>query len=72
MDSSRYFNVLNSKHTIWIGNLAETMGEFDRAFSAFESALRNNPYSIPALTQLASLSRARDAFPKVYSLHVSL
>ena len=41
------------------------MNEPDRAMSAYESALRHNPYSIPALTQIAALCRAREQYGKV-------
>ncbi|KAJ3037276.1 hypothetical protein HDV00_001841 [Rhizophlyctis rosea] len=40
------------------------MNEPDRAMSAYESALRHNPYSIPALTQIAALCRAREQYGK--------
>ncbi|RUP15234.1 hypothetical protein BC936DRAFT_139618 [Jimgerdemannia flammicorona] len=46
------------------GNLAELMMDFDRAMSCYESALRHNPYSIPALTQIASLFRIREQFAR--------
>ncbi len=47
------------------GNLAESMGEFDRAFASFESALRCNPMSVPAMKQLAGFYKNREQYPKV-------
>ena len=47
------------------GSLSELMGEHDRALEAYENALRHNPYSVKALTQVASLCRIREQFPKV-------
>ncbi|RUS19173.1 hypothetical protein BC937DRAFT_87888 [Endogone sp. FLAS-F59071] len=40
------------------------MSDFDRAMSCYESALRHNPYSIPALTQIAALFRIREQFAR--------
>ena len=48
-----------------IGTAAELMQEYDRAMSAYESALRHNAYSIAALSSIASLCRGREQFPKV-------
>lgn len=47
-----------------IGSLAESLGEYDRAIAAYESALRFNPYSVAVLTQLASIYRLKEFFPK--------
>lgn len=44
------------------GNLAEMMTDYDKAMSCYESALRHNPYSIVALSQIASLCRGREQF----------
>jgi len=33
-----------------VGNLAEMMGDHDKAINSYESALRHNPYSILALS----------------------
>jgi hypothetical protein len=41
------------------------MGELDRAFAAFESALRCNPMSLPAMKQLAGFYKNREQYPKV-------
>lgn len=48
-----------------LGNLAELMSDYDKATSCYESALRHNPYSIAALTQIASLCRGREQFGRV-------
>lgn len=50
---------------IYLGNLAELMTDYDKATSCYESALRHNPYSVPALTQIASLCRGREQFGRV-------
>lgn len=44
------------------GNLAEMMTDYDKAMSCYESALRHNPYSVVALSQIASLCRGREQF----------
>ncbi|KAJ2473741.1 glucose repression mediator protein [Coemansia sp. RSA 2322] len=51
---------------VWmqIGSLAEVMGEFDRALVAYDNALRHNPYSQAALTQIANIYRGREEFEK--------
>ena len=43
------------------------MNDPDRAENAYEHALRHNPDSERALTQVASIARARDDFIKVGS-----
>ncbi|KAI8049440.1 uncharacterized protein B0P05DRAFT_582070 [Gilbertella persicaria] len=40
------------------------MTDWERAMNAYESALRHNPYSIPALSHMASLCRGREQFSK--------
>ncbi|KAG0260436.1 glucose repression mediator protein [Mortierella polycephala] len=51
---------------VWlqIGSLAESMGEYDRAMAAYESALRHNYHSIGAMNLIAELYRTRENFPK--------
>jgi hypothetical protein len=41
------------------------MTDYDRAMTCYESALRHNPYSIIALSQIASLCRGREQFARV-------
>ncbi|CCJ28300.1 unnamed protein product [Pneumocystis jirovecii] len=53
---------INEETWMHIGRLAEQMGEYDRALSSYESALRQNPYSIGAMLQIASLFRANEQF----------
>jgi tetratricopeptide (TPR) repeat protein len=36
--------------------------------AAYDAALRHNPYSVPALTQIAALYRAREQYPKAIEL----
>ncbi|TPX35649.1 hypothetical protein SmJEL517_g01964 [Synchytrium microbalum] len=52
-----------------IGTLAETVNELDKAMSAYESALRHNPYSIPALTGAAALCRAKEQYGKAVEFY---
>jgi len=47
------------------GSLSETMVDNERAIQCYESALRHNPYCVKALTQIASLYRIREDYPKV-------
>ncbi|KAG5513919.1 hypothetical protein PMAC_000541 [Pneumocystis sp. 'macacae'] len=62
--SSALARLVSINEEIWIhiGRLAEQMGEYDRALSSYESALRQNPYSIGAMLQIASLFRANEQF----------
>jgi tetratricopeptide (TPR) repeat protein len=46
------------------GALAEAMNEPDRAIAAYESALRHNSFSVPALTQIAALCRGREQYAR--------
>jgi glucose repression mediator protein len=46
------------------------MNDNDRAMKCFENALRHNQYSIPALSHIASLCRAREQFQKVRGIKV--
>lgn len=41
------------------------MADWERAMSSYEAALRHNPYSIAALSHIASLCRGREQFAKV-------
>ncbi|EPQ27234.1 uncharacterized protein PFL1_05157 [Pseudozyma flocculosa PF-1] len=54
----------NEQTWISIGTAAETMEDFERALSAYESALRHNPYSVPALSAIAGVHRTLDNFEK--------
>lgn len=47
------------------GAVAEQFSDFDRALAAYEHALRHNPQSVSALTQVAGIARAKEDFPKV-------
>ena len=50
---------------LFIGSLAELMSDWERAMGCYEYALRHNPYSINALSHIASLCRGREQFGKV-------
>ncbi|KAF9579550.1 hypothetical protein BGW38_004148 [Lunasporangiospora selenospora] len=51
---------------VWLqlGSLAESMGEYDRAMAAYESALRHNFHSVNAMNLIAELYRSRENFQK--------
>ncbi|KAJ2676819.1 glucose repression mediator protein [Coemansia spiralis] len=51
---------------VWmqIGSLSEFMNESERALAAYENALRHNPYSQAALSQIANIYRGREDFEK--------
>ncbi|ORY97359.1 hypothetical protein BCR43DRAFT_438612 [Syncephalastrum racemosum] len=55
---------VNEQTWLSMGNLAEMMADYDKATTCYESALRHNPYSINALTQIASLCRGREQFSR--------
>ncbi|KAI7871531.1 hypothetical protein BDF14DRAFT_1762076 [Spinellus fusiger] len=56
--------LVNEQTWLSMGNLAEMMTQYDKAISYYESALRHNPFSIVALSQIASLCRGREQFGK--------
>lgn len=47
-----------------VGRVAEQMGELDLALSAYESVLRHNPNSMNGLSQVASIARIKENYPK--------
>lgn len=47
-----------------IGATAESLGDWNRALTAYESALRHNSSSVLALTQVASIFRSKEEFAK--------
>ncbi|CAO3702617.1 unnamed protein product [Rhizopus stolonifer] len=55
---------VNEQVWLKLGNLAEMMMDWERAVNAYESALRHNPYSVVALSHIASLCRGREQFGK--------
>lgn len=40
------------------------MGDLDRAMAAYENALRQNPYSIPAMNSISCILRTKEQFSK--------
>ncbi|ORX56805.1 TPR-like protein [Hesseltinella vesiculosa] len=52
----------NEHAWLTLGNVAELMFEWDKATTAYKSALRHNPYSLQALRQIANVCRAREEF----------
>ncbi|WFD21995.1 glucose repression mediator protein [Malassezia equina] len=55
-------SMANEQTWIAIGSAAETMSDPTRALAAYDSALLHNPYSIPALSAMASVYRSMDHF----------
>ena len=47
-----------------IGSLTELMGDLNDAMTAYEQALRQNQWSIPAMNAISSILRTREQFPK--------
>ncbi|KAI8992668.1 hypothetical protein BDB01DRAFT_779233 [Pilobolus umbonatus] len=56
--------IINEQAWLTLGNLAEMMADWERAINSYEAALRHNPYSINALSHIASLWKGREQFPK--------
>ncbi|WFD05336.1 glucose repression mediator protein [Malassezia vespertilionis] len=52
----------NEQTWLSIGALAESMEDYPRALSAYDSALVYKPYSVPALSAMASIYRSLDHF----------
>jgi hypothetical protein len=55
---------INEQTWIQLGAIADQMQDYDRAISCFESALRHNPYSVPALTKIGVLCKSRNQFQR--------
>lgn len=55
-----------ANETTWmrLGALAESLHDPDKAMYSYEGALRQNPYNVKALTQIASICRLREQYPK--------
>lgn len=47
-----------------VGSVTELIGDLDRAMSAYEAALRQNPYSIPAMNSISCILRTKEQFSK--------
>ncbi|WFC93497.1 glucose repression mediator protein [Malassezia brasiliensis] len=52
----------NEQTWLSIGSAAEAMEDYTRALSAYDSALLHNPYSVPALSAMATMYRTLDHF----------
>eukprot|EP01117_Protostelium_nocturnum_P016220 TRINITY_DN636_c0_g1_i3.p1 TRINITY_DN636_c0_g1~~TRINITY_DN636_c0_g1_i3.p1 ORF type:complete len:611 (-),score=257.02 TRINITY_DN636_c0_g1_i3:590-2422(-) len=59
-------NLVTANEATWMrmGNLAESMHDPDKAIFSYENVLRHNPYNVKALTQIASICRLREQYPK--------
>ncbi|ODQ74569.1 hypothetical protein LIPSTDRAFT_81159 [Lipomyces starkeyi NRRL Y-11557] len=55
-----------------IGNIADMMGDHDRAMHAYEAALRHNPYSIPAMSAIANILRQKEQFARAVEYYQSI
>lgn len=54
----------NEQAWIAIGSASEAMEDYERAIAAYDSALRHNPFSIPAMNAIAGVHRTMDRFEK--------
>lgn len=54
----------NEQTWLLIGAVSEQLQDSDRALNAYENALRHNPISVSALTQVAGIARGREEFGK--------
>ncbi|KAF3933304.1 hypothetical protein ABW19_dt0200643 [Dactylella cylindrospora] len=61
---SHQLSQLNEAVWLKIGSIAEMMGNMDGAMDAYEAALRQNTYSIPAMENISHILRTREQFPK--------
>ncbi|KAI5791710.1 hypothetical protein DFH27DRAFT_485904 [Peziza echinospora] len=55
---------VNENVWLQIGSLTELMGDLENAMSAYEAALRQNPYSIPAMNSISCILRTKEQFSK--------
>lgn len=55
----------NEQTWLAIGSAADTMEDYQRALVAYDSALFHNPYSVAALSAMASVYRGLDHFEAV-------
>ncbi|KAK6535321.1 hypothetical protein TWF694_001785 [Orbilia ellipsospora] len=62
--ASHQLSQLNEAVWLKIGSIAEMMGNMDGAMDAYEAALRQNSYSIPAMENISHILRTREQFPK--------
>ena len=54
----------NHRFSPTTGSLAEVLESSDEALQAYESALRANPTSVPAMSAIALILRNREEYPK--------
>ncbi|KAJ2554114.1 glucose repression mediator protein, partial [Coemansia sp. RSA 1836] len=64
MTSSQRLSSITEEVWMQIGSLSELMSEHERALVAYDNALRYNPYSQIALSQIANIYRSREDFEK--------
>ncbi|KAK7688149.1 hypothetical protein QCA50_008519 [Cerrena zonata] len=62
--SIQKLNQANEQTWLYIGRVAEQMGNLEHALSAYENALRHNPESLSGLTQVAGIARIKENYPK--------
>ncbi|BFZ64416.1 glucose repression mediator protein [Saitoella coloradoensis] len=63
---------VNEQVWLQIGNVAELMNDLDRALTSYESALRQNPYSIPAMNHIATILREKQQYPRAVEYFQSI
>lgn len=54
----------NEQTWLLIGAVSEQFSDTNKALTAYEHALRHNPMSVSALTQVAGIARSKEEFPK--------
>lgn len=57
-------STMNEETWLQIGRLAEQMNEYERALTSYECVLRHNPYSVPAMTQIALILHANEQYQR--------
>lgn len=63
----RQFSFCCRTWLIWTpGSLYEMMNDPDKAIYAYENTLRHHPYNVKALTQIATICRLKEQYPKVF------
>ncbi len=51
------------------GAVSEQLSDTDRALAAYENALRHNPMSVSALTQVGGIARGKEDFGKAIDFY---
>ena len=63
---------VNEETWLQVGRVAEQLADYDRAITAYESALRQNPYSVPAMSQIAAILRSKEQYGRAVEYFQSI